>query len=282
MIRIVTDSTCDLPDGHLATLDVAVVPIHMFFGDNEYQEGVTLSYEDFYRLVDTLKIVPKTSQPSPGDFVQVYRRLAAEGATTILSVHVTGKLSGTVQAAAMAAEMVRNEVDVRVFDSLAGSAAIGFMIEEGLAMLARGAEADVVLARWAAIREHLGIYFYLDTLRYARMSGRIGALQSSLASILQIKPLVVLTEGTLEIAERIRSRRMALDRLLELAVHHAAGRTMNLAIVHAEDVTGGQALLEQAQQVITCQRTMLCRLATSLVTHLGVGTLGIVLYPVDA
>lgn len=281
MIHLVTDSTCDLPDGQLATLDVAVVPIHLFFGDNEYQEGITLSYTDFYRLVDTLGIVPKTSQPSPGDFVQVYRNLAAEGATTILSLHVTGKLSGTVQAAAMAAEMVRNEVDVRVFDSLAGSAALGFMVAEALDMISRGADADTVLARWAAIREHLGIYFYLDTLRYARMSGRIGALQSGLASILQIKPLVVLNQGMLEVGERVRSRRMALDRLLAIAVEHAAGRTMNLAIVHAEDAAGGQALLERAQQAISCQRALLCRLATSLVTHLGVGTLGIVLYPVD-
>ncbi len=130
MIRIVTDSTCDLPDGQLAQLDVHVVPIYLLFGTEEYQEGVTLSYDEFFRKVDTLGIVPKTSQPSPGDFAAVYRKLAGEGATTILSLHVTGKLSGTVRSAEMAAEMVKDLVDVRVFNSSSGSAAIGFMVQE--------------------------------------------------------------------------------------------------------------------------------------------------------
>lgn len=281
MIRIVTDSTCDLPEGQLAQLDVHVVPIHLFFGTEEYQEGVTLSYEAFFRKVDALGIVPKTSQPSPGDFVDVYRKLAGEGATTILSLHVTGKLSGTVRSAEMAADMVKDAVDVRVFDSLSGSAAIGFMVQEATELLAQGADADQILARWTTVRDHLGIFFYLDTLRYARMSGRVGALQSSLASMLQIKPLIALNDGLLTVAERVRSRKAALSRLVELAAERAAGRPVNLAVVHAEDLTGGQALLNQAQHAMDCQRTFICRLATSLVTNLGVGTLGIVVYPVD-
>jgi DegV family protein with EDD domain len=281
MIRLVTDSTCDLPDGLLAQLDVQVVPIHLTFGTEEYQEGVTLGYDEFFRKVDALGMVPKTSQPSPGDFADVYRRLADDGATTILSLHVTGKLSGTVRSAEMAAGMVRDQVDVRVFDSLAGSAALGFMVQEATDMLAQGAGVEQVLARWTAMRDHLGIYFYLDTLRYARMSGRVGALQSSLASMLQIKPLIALHEGLLNVAERVRSRKAALSRLVAMASEQAAGRPVNLAVVHAEDLEGGQALLSQAQAVIDCRQTFICRLATSLVTNLGVGTLGIVVYPVD-
>jgi DegV family protein with EDD domain len=281
MICIVTDSTCDLPEGQLAQLEVRVVPINLTFGTEEYQEGVTLGYDEFFRKVDALGIVPKTSQPSPGDFADVYRRLADDGATTILSLHVTGKLSGTVRSAELAAGMVRDQVDVRVFDSLAGSAALGFMVQEATDMLAQGASAEQVLARWIAIRDHLGIYFYLDTLKYARMSGRVGALQSSLASMLQIKPLIALNEGMLNVAERVRSRKAALSRLVAMASEQAAGRQVNLAVVHAEDLDGGQALLSQAQAVIDCRRTFICRLATSLVTNLGVGTLGIVVYPVD-
>lgn len=281
MIPIVTDSTCDLPEGELAQLDVHVVPIHLLFGGEEYQEGVTLSYHDFFQKVDTLGIVPKTSQPSPGDFTQVYRRLASEGATTILSLHVTGRLSGTVRSAQLAAEMVKDEVEVRVFDSLAGSAALGFMVLEAKELLARGAGADQVLARWTAIRDHLGIFFYLDTLKYARMSGRVGALQSSLASILHIKPLIVLNDGLLEVAERVRSRKAALSRLVDMAVERAAGRPVNLAVVHAEDPAGSQALMSQARQAMDCRRTFVARLATSLVTNLGIGTLGLVVYPVE-
>lgn len=281
MIRIVTDSTCDLPAGQLAQLDVQVVPIHLSFGTEEYQEGVTLGYEEFFRKVEALGVVPKTSQPSPGDFAAVYRRLADEGASEILSLHVTGKLSGTVRSAEIAAGMVQDQVDVRVFDSLAGSAALGFMVQEATEMLAQGAAAGQVLARWAAIRDRLGIFFYLDTLKYARMSGRVGALQSSLASMLQIKPLIALDQGVLNVAERVRSRKAALSRLVAMAAHQVARRPVNLAVVHAEDLAGGEALLGEAQQAMDCRRTFLCRLATSLVTNLGVGTLGIVVYPVD-
>lgn len=281
MIRIVTDSTCDLPAGQLAQLDVQVVPIHLSFGTEEYQEGVTLGYEEFFRKVEALGVVPKTSQPSPGDFAAVYRRLADEGASEILSLHVTGKLSGTVRSAEIAAGMVQDQVDVRVFDSLAGSAALGFMVQEATEMVAQGAAAGQVLARWAAIRDRLGIFFYLDTLKYARMSGRVGALQSSLASMLQIKPLIALDQGVLNVAERVRSRKAALSRLVAMAAHQVALRPVNLAVVHAEDLAGGEALLGEAQQAMDCRRTFLCRLATSLVTNLGVGTLGIVVYPVD-
>jgi DegV family protein with EDD domain len=280
MIRLVTDSTCDLPEGQLEQLGVVAVPITIHFGTEEFHEGQDLSYGDFFSKIEQLGIVPKTSQPSPGAFARVYQRLAAEGATTILSLHVTGQLSGTVRSAELAAEAVKETIDVRVFDSLAGSAATGFMILEAVEMLAQGADADRVLARWAEIRNAIRITFYLDTLKYARMSGRVGALQSSLASMLKIKPLVKLDQGMLHVAERVRSRKAALDRLVDMATEQAAGQPVNLAVVHAEDPNGAEGLLAEMQQRLECRRTFIAQLAASLVTNLGIGTLGIVLYPV--
>lgn len=279
MIRLVTDSTCDLPEGQLQQLGVTVVPITIHFGTEEYHEGQDLSYADFFRKIDELGIVPKTSQPAPGVFIRTYQQLAAEGATTILSLHVTGMLSGTVRSAEMAADFVKESVDVRVFDSLAGSAGTGFMVLEACEMLAQGADEVAVLARWSDIRDHIGIYFYLDTLRYARMSGRVGALQSSLASMLKIKPLIKLDQGMLHVAERVRSRKAALERLLQMAAEQAAGRPVNLAVVHAEDLAGAEEVLAAARTKLDCRRTFIAHLAPSLVTNLGIGTLGIVLYP---
>jgi DegV family protein with EDD domain len=279
MIRLVTDSTCDLPEGQLQQLGVAVVPITIHFGTEEYHEGQDLSYADFFRKVDELGIVPKTSQPAPGVFIQTYQQLALEGATTILSLHVTGMLSGTVRSAELAADFVKDSVDVKVFDSLAGSAGTGFMILEASELLAQGADAEAILTRWRDIRDHLGIYFYLDTLRYARMSGRVGALQSSLASMLKIKPLIKLDQGMLHVAERVRSRKTALERLMQMAIDRSAGRPVNLAVVHAEDLAGAEELLAEVQTRLDCRRTFIAHLAPSLVTNLGVGTLGIVLYP---
>jgi DegV family protein with EDD domain len=279
MIRIVTDSTCDLPEGRLAELGVVAVPININFGTQEYHEGEDLGYADFYRLVDELGQVPTTSQPSPGSFAAVYRRLAAEGATAILSVHVTGKLSGTVQSAAMAADMVKDEVDVRVFDSLAGSAGMGFLLLEAVELLKQGAGADEILARWAGIRGTMRIFFALDTLKYARMSGRVGALQSTLASFLQIKPIIVLNEGMLGLGERVRTRKAAMERLLDLAAGAVGDRPVNLAVVHAEAPAVAESLLAAAQARFDCRTAFITRLATSLVANLGPGTVGIVVYP---
>lgn len=279
MIRIVTDSTCDLPAGRLAEIGAAIVPININFGTREYHEGEDLSYADFYRLVDELGQVPTTSQPSPGRFAAVYRQLAAQGATTILSLHVTGKLSGTVQSATMAAAMVKDVVDVRVFDSLAGSAGTGFMVLEAMELIEQGAGPEAILARWTDIRGSLRIFFALDTLKYARMSGRVGALQSTLASLLQVKPIIVLNEGMLDLGERVRTRRAAMDRLLALAAETAGDQAVNLAVVHAEAQKAAEDLLAAAQARLNCQRTFVARLATSLVANLGPGTVGIVLYP---
>lgn len=279
MIRIVTDSTCDLPDGQLQALGVTVVPVNIHFGTEEYHEGEDLGYDDFFRMVEERHEVPKTSQPSPGRFEQTYRRLAAEGATTILSLHVTGKLSGTVQSATLAAEKVKDTVDVRVFDTLAGSAGSGFMVLEATDLLQQGADADVVLARWAEIRDHLRIYFMLDTLKYARMSGRVGAIQSSLASLLQVKPIVVLNQGMLELGERVRTRRAAIERMLELTRASFGDQPLNVAVVHALAPDAAESFLAEARARFSCRRTFVARLATSLVANLGPGTLGIVAYP---
>lgn len=282
MIRIVTDSTCDLPAGQLAQLGVTVVPISISFDSEEYLEGETLAYGEFFRKIEETGVIPKTSQPAPGRFIQTYRQLAAAGATTVLSLHVTGKLSGTAQSAKLAAETLANEVDVRVFDSLGGSAGNGFMVLEAHEMLAQGANADQILARWSEMREQLQIFFYLDTLKYARMSGRVGALQGALASVLKIKPLIVLDHGVLNVAERVRSRKAALARLMEMIEEQTKGQPINLAVIHAEDLAGAQELLASLQARLDCRRTFIARLATSLVTNLGIGTLGTVFYPIGS
>lgn len=278
MIRLVVDSTCDLPEGQLEALGVTVVPINIHFGTDEYLEGVTLTDEAFFRLVEERGIVPKTSQPSPGTFAEVYRELARQGASTILSLHVTGKLSGTVRSAEMAADMVRDVVDVRVFDSWAGSAGAGFMVLEAHDLLKQGADAEAVLGRWTQIRDRLRIFFMLDNLEYARKSGRVGALQSVLASVLNVKPLIRLDEGVLSVGERVRTRKAALARLLDLVAEEAEPEPLNLAVVHAQAPEAAAKLLEQALARFECRRFFLARLAPSLAANLGIGTLGVVAY----
>ncbi|MCJ7620333.1 MAG: DegV family EDD domain-containing protein, partial [Anaerolineae bacterium] len=130
MIKIVTDTTCDLLPEMVKEHDITIVPINIQFGTESYQEGVNMDWDLFYRKIEEMGILPTTSQPSVGELTEVYRRLAREGADAIISTHVTAKLSGTYQSACLAAEEVKDEVKVYPHDSAAGAAALGLACVE--------------------------------------------------------------------------------------------------------------------------------------------------------
>ena len=147
MIKIVVDSTCDLPAGSNEQHGITVIPINIQFGTETYLDGVTIDRAAFYRNIDELGILPTTSQPSAGQFEKLYRKLAEEGATDILSFHVTAKLSGTYQSADLAREMVADQVRVHPFDSACGSAGLGFMAVEAARLVEAGKQVAEILAR---------------------------------------------------------------------------------------------------------------------------------------
>lgn len=281
MIRIATDSTCDLPPGYFQEYDITVVPINIQFGTETYEDGVTIDRQTFVRKIDKMGILPTTSQPSAGQFAQRYDKLAAEGATDIISLHVTAKLSGTYHSSTLAKEMVEDRVHVHPFDSASGSVALGFMCMEASRMARAGKTVAEILARLEAIRERTCLVLTLKDLRYAQMSGRTGKLQSSLASLLSIKPIVLLEGGMLDVVEKVRTPRKAFDRLLEI-LDEKVGRTepVNLAIVHAMAPDQGKELLERAKPQFNCRETFLAELTSSLVVHFGPGTVGMFAYRV--
>lgn len=283
MIRVATDSTCDLPEGMFQEYEVTVVPINIQFGTETYEDGVTLDRATFYRKIEETGILPTTSQPSAGQFERYYRQLAEAGATDIISLHVTAKLSGTYQSAELAKEMVQDQVRVHPFDSACGSAGLGFMVIEAVRMIRAGKGVAEILARMETIRSRMNIILALKDLRFARMSGRVGKLQSSLASLLDIKPIVVLENGLLDVAEKVRTQQKAIDRMLDLMAERIGGFSVpvNLAVVHAQAPEMGQKLLERARRLFNCCETFLVDLTSSLVVHFGPGTLGLVAYPVQ-
>ena len=279
MIRIVTDSTCDLSAEYLEESDLTIVPINIQFGTDTYRDGIDIDHGAFYRKIDELGILPTTSQPSAGQFVEYYRRLLDDGATDIISIHVTAKLSGTVQSAELAKEMLEGEVRVFPFDSACGSAGLGFMVVEAVRMVRDGLGVDEILDRMRTIRERMNIILALKDLRFAQMSGRVGTLQSSLVSLLNIKPIVVLEDGLLDVAEKVRTQRKALDRMMGIMVERVGtSDPVNLAVIHAQAPDLGRELLDKAKGLFNCQETFLADLTSSLVVHFGPGTLGLIAY----
>jgi DegV family protein with EDD domain len=278
MLHIVTDGAADMPHGWEQEYDIHVVPINIHFGEQTYLQGVDLSNEDFYRLVDESGKIPKTSQPTPFQFKEFYQRIAKAG-DTILSIHVTSKLSGTFDSAVAAARELAQLFHMIPFDSGAGSAAIGMMCREARLLERAGVGVQKILERLAVIRKQIQIVLTLENLDYARMSGRVGTLQAALASILNVKPIVVLRDGILEMAERVRTRGKALDRVLELLYGRFGKEPVHVAAVHARDPRSGALLMEKARKLFNVNELIMTDLAVSVAANLGPGTVGLIAYP---
>lgn len=280
MLRIVTDGAADMPHAWHEEYDIQVVPVNIHFGDKTFQSDIDLNNEGFYKLVDESKKIPKTSQPSPHQFSEAYKKIAEIG-DTILSIHVTSKLSGTYASAVAAGKELAGKYHVIPFDSMTGSAGIGILCREARLLERAGKSVDEIVKRLESLRSHCGVILALDTLEYARMSGRVGTLQAALASVLNVKPIAVLKDGALNMAEKVRTRKASLDRILEMVKEHVGDREVMMSIVHARDPQAGADLMERARKLFKTRDLFLTDLSISVAANLGPGTVGIVFFPVE-
>lgn len=278
MLRIVTDGAADILPEWAREYGIDMIPVNILFGEKSYLQGVELDNEGFYKLVDESKRIPKTSQPSPHQFVEFYRKVAQKG-DTILSIHITSKLSGTYASAVSAAEELKGEFNVVPVDSAVGSLGIGLMCREARKMERAGKSVDEIVKYIEEIKSKVLVILTLDTLEYAKMSGRVGAMQAALASLLNVKPIAVLRDGVLNMAEKVRTRKAALERVIAMAKEEYSDKPVYLAVVHARDLKSGQALLEDAKKHFNHKETLISELSISIAANLGPGTVGLILYP---
>ena len=277
MLRIVMDGAGDIPEDWLSKYDIQVIPINIHFNNKIFLQGVDLSNDDFYHLVETTGIIPKTSQPTPQQFVEFYTRIA-QASDTILSLHVTSKLSGTYNSAVLAAKELKNKLNIIPFDSGSGSAAIGFMCKEIRQLEKSEATLQVILTRLNVIRQSVNIVLTLDTLEYARLSGRVKAVQASLASLVKIKPVIILKDGVLDMREKVRTRQRAIDRVIEIIHSRVNDRLVNVAVVHSQSIETAKELIKKVRETFHVNELILTDLSIGIAANLGPGTIGIVAY----
>ncbi|HKI54960.1 MAG TPA: DegV family protein [Anaerolineales bacterium] len=280
MLRIVTDGAADLLPEWSEEYGIDMIPVNILFGEKSYLQGVELDNEGFYSLVDETKRIPKTSQPSPHQFVEFYRKVAEKG-DTILSIHITAKLSGTYASAIAAAEEIKDEFNVIPIDSASGSLGIGLMCREARKMEQAGKSIDEIVQYIEDIKYRVRVILTLDTLEYAKMSGRVKTLQAALASVLNVKPIAVLRDGDLNMTEKVRTRKASIERVIEMAREEYGAKPVYLAIVHARDLKSGEGLLEQAKDSFNYQEIMIGELSISIAANLGPGTIGLIVYPLE-
>jgi DegV family protein with EDD domain len=281
MLRIVTDGAVDMPAEWFKEYEINRIPINVHFGEQTFLQDVELSLDDFYKMVDEKKSTfPKTSQPSPHQFAEYYRKIAQPG-DTILSIHITSKLSGTYASSVAGAEEVKDEFKVIPVDTLSGTMATGFMCRAARQMDRAGKSADEIVKYIESVRSKSHIILTLDTLEYARRSGRVGTLSAALASVLNVKPIALLKDGLVEMVDKVRTRKVAIERVLEMAKTACGDQPVHVAVVHARDIESGKALLEEAKKRFNVKDTILTDLSISLAINFGPGTVGLVLYPAE-
>jgi len=218
-IRIVTDSTCDLPPELVAKYGITVVPLFINFGDQSYMDGVDITREAFYERLPAAQPPPTTSAPGPGLFAWIYERLAAEGATGILSLHISGTLSNVVNVARLAAEEI-TRVPVRVVESQNLSLVTGLAAVAAAIRAAEGYDLDQLESMLGQLAKCCYCFAALETVEYLRRSGRMLHVMSMLATLLHIKPLLKMNKGVSSL-ERVRTSRTAMARLVDLYVGFA-------------------------------------------------------------
>jgi len=270
-IRIVTDSTCDLPVETARELAVTVLPLSIHVGDRTFLDGVDLTREQFYARLPEYSPAPKTAAPGPEVFKQIYERLANEGAQAILSIHISESLSATVNSARAAAEEF-TRIPVTVLDSGQLSLGTGFIVEHAAQLAQLGQRTDQVLSALQSVMERTYVFASLKTLEYLRRSGRMHFALAKLGEILQIKPLLHMNLGK-PTALRARTQQRAIERLLEWLAEYAPFE--KLAILHAGVTEEAQRLREQVRSYFPEGVDVpIVQITPVLGAHLGIGALG--------
>jgi len=279
VLKIVLDTAGDLPEGWQAKYDIDLIPINIIHEGKNYLQGIDISYEDFYKIVEEEGAIPSTSQPSPHQFIDFYRKTASKD-DQIISIHVTEKLSGTMASCKQAADELKGELNVTPFDSASGTIMMGMMAKEARVMDRNGKSLPEIINRLVEIREQHRLVFTLDTMKFARMSGRIGNLQAALASLLNVKPIIELKKGELEMGEKVRSRSKSIDLVLNKMKDTFKEQRLMAGVVFARDKQSGIDLLQRVIENFNCEEAIIGELSISLSAHFGPGTLGIGAYPV--
>jgi DegV family protein with EDD domain len=275
-VAIVTDSTAYLPDDLIRKYSIAVVPLILIWGEENYEDGVSMMPQDFYRRLPDSKVMPTTSQATIPAMQQAFTNFLEQG-YSVLGIFISSKLSGTVQSALQARSMLEKGAErVAIVDSLATTMAMGWPVLTA----ARAAEAGENLEECRKLaeraRDQTGVLFVVETLEFLRRGGRIGGAQALLGSALNIKPILELQEGRIESVEKIRTKGKAFERMLDLAEEKIGGRTpVRLATVHANAEAEALTLLETAKSRFHPVESLHSVLSPVIGAHAGPGTVAL-------
>jgi len=271
-VRIVTDSSCDLPTELVQELGITVVPLYVRFGEEVYREQVDISLDEFYKRLEQGPIHPVTIQPSPQDFVTAYRKVASE-ADGIVSIHISSKLSGTFNSALQGKKLLEKDFPIEVVDSQIITVGLALICIAAAKMAKAGESLASVVEEVKQMLPNIRLLALLDTLKYLQKGGRIGKAKALLGSILNVKPMITLKEGEVVPAGQTRSRSKGIERLFSFV--ESVSNIEDLVIAYNTTPDEAQALAERLGSILTKEAVKVIRLGTTLGVHMGPGGLAI-------
>ncbi|KUK83693.1 MAG: DegV family protein [Pelotomaculum thermopropionicum] len=273
-IRIVTDSTADLPKEFITKYKITVIPLKIIFGEKEiFRDGIDITTEQLYKQMEKNKI-PGTSQPAPTEFVSAYQELAKDG-SSIISIHISSAMSGTYQSAILAKEMVP-DLDIEVIDSRQVSMALGLIVLKAAKAVSEGKTKPEILKIINHIIPEIQVYFIVDTLKYLKHGGRIGRAEAFLGTILNVKPILHIKDGLVQPYEKVRSKIRAIERLVQIYSDYTGSKKTACSMVHGMNPAAFNELVKKITPVLNCDEPIFSTLGSVVGTHVGPGIIGII------
>jgi DegV family protein with EDD domain len=277
-VRVVTDSTAYLPAPVVAEAGLRVIPLTVTVSGRDGLEGIEVSSAEVARALRERRVAVTTSRPAPTEFTRAYRELFDAGATGIVSVHLSGKLSGTRSAAELAAEEFGGRV--AVVDSGTAGMGTGFVALAAASAASAGSDLLAVRAAADAAADRLSTLFYVDTLEFLRRGGRIGAASALLGTALSVKPILHVIDGEVILKEKVRTSARALARLADLAVEAAGESDVDIAVQHLDAADRSDALHEALVTRLgsRVRLSYVVEVGAVLAAHTGPGVIGVTVY----
>lgn len=280
-IHVVTDSGSDLSSEVKERLGIHVVPLTVQFGSEIFKDGEEISVSEFFAKLQSEKEMPSTCQPSPADFVAMYEKIAQPG-DTIISVHLSSKMSGTYQSAVLASTMLDSSIQIKVVDSKAASMGLGLVAITAAEGVQAGKELDEILVDVQHTIDHLQVYFVVDTLEYLKKNGRIGMASALVGTMLNIKPVLTLVDGEVAPFEKIRGKAKALKRVGELIQEFQRrhpDKKIRAALSHATTSEEATRIVEALKNIIPVEGDVIMgEIGPTIGVHTGPGVVALFLY----
>ena len=268
-IKIITDSTSYLDKNYIEDENIRVVPLNYVFDGEDYKEGFKGEFHEFYSKLQSTDLFPTTSQLAIGDFAAAYEE-ALKSHDQIVVITLSSKISGTYGSAHMAAEMVDSE-NIRVVDSLGAAATLRFMVQDAVEMSRKGMDAHRIQEELERKKNKLGIVLTTDTLEYLSRGGRLSSLQAGIGNILSIKPVIRMLDGELQLVEKARGKKKAINRLLAY-IPEGVDR---ISLCHVTNIGEAEKLADTLKQSYPGASVTIDELGPVIGAHLGPKTLGI-------